>query len=228
MRKTASQVVEHLLEGIEARRALARRANITWLGENAIFVHGDTDPLGTHVLEFAAQTPPNRTMGRVQQYRAQAPVTSQGGGTAPPAQRQGFERGGGGLDPFTKGYVNTALATSTDESTPSGGYPLDRNYSVRDLDEAALTKMKADCAQFQQGSAELLDACGLDSERAGRDFWLSRNGHGSGFWDEHTMDDSDPQFQACKQLHKVAQGFGTYDLYLGEGEDEGVIYGYPA
>lgn len=39
------------------------------------------------------------------------------------------------LDTFTKVYIETALWSSTDESTPQGGEPLDHNYSASDISE---------------------------------------------------------------------------------------------
>jgi len=89
-----------------------------------------------------------------------------------------------GMDSFTRAYVECALWSSTDESDESGGDPIDQNYSIEDLTVAALRTMIADCAAFQRDNEEDLYQCGLSDERAGHDFWLTRNRHGSGFWDE--------------------------------------------
>ena len=50
---------------------------------------------------------------------------------------------------------------------------------------------------------------------AGHDFWLTRNGHGAGFWDRGLGEVGDRLSNACK-------AFGSYDLYIG---DDGKIYG---
>ena len=56
----------------------------------------------------------------------------------------------------------------------------------------------------------------LDDEKAGRDFWLTRNGHGTGFWDEGLGG------KLGDALTKKAEAYGSYDLYVG---DDGLIHG---
>jgi len=84
------------------------------------------------------------------------------------------------LDTFTKAYIEAALWTSTDESTPEGGEPMDANYGITDLAPETLERIKADCASFQ---GQHLEDNHDDVAQAGHDFWLTRNGHGAGFWD---------------------------------------------
>jgi hypothetical protein len=55
----------------------------------------------------------------------------------------------------------------------------------------------------------------LGAEQAGYDFWLTRNGHGAGFWD------GDWPEPAATYLTKESKKFGTANLYLG---DDGLIY----
>jgi hypothetical protein len=86
------------------------------------------------------------------------------------------------LDPFTDAYVVCALWSSNDESDESGGEPLDKNYGASDIAPEALQSMIKDCLDFQEANAELLAQAGND-EQNGHDFWLTRNGHGAGFWD---------------------------------------------
>ena len=63
--------------------------------------------------------------------------------------------------------------------------------------------------------APLLEACGLGTEEAGHDFWLTRNRHGSGFWDEDIGD-------VGRQLTEAACACGECNLYVG---DDQRIYG---
>src|SRR5208282_338123 len=70
------------------------------------------------------------------------------------------------FDEFTRGYIETALWSTNDESDPSGGVPLDQNYDVRDLAPSCLQAMTQDCAKFQAENAELLAAA---SEQDGQD-----------------------------------------------------------
>jgi hypothetical protein len=85
------------------------------------------------------------------------------------------------LDEFTRAYITAALFSTNDESDPSGGEPLDRNFDAWDLDGDSLRGCRNDCADFQAQNAELL-AHGTPS-KGGTDFWLTRNHHGAGFWD---------------------------------------------
>jgi len=48
-------------------------------------------------------------------------------------------------------------------------------------------------------------------EQAGHDFWLSRNGHGTGFWDR-APEEYGGEYNA-KMLQKWAEGFGEYHAF---------------
>jgi hypothetical protein len=50
---------------------------------------------------------------------------------------------------------------------------------------------------------------------AGHDFWLTRNGHGAGFWDGDLSED------VGNALTEAAKKFGECHLYVG---DDGQIY----
>jgi hypothetical protein len=130
------------------------------------------------------------------------------------------------LDEFTTAYIEAALWSTNDESTESGGDPMDENYSVSDIAPETLSKIIADCAKFQSDQATLLvdencvyrspnDTAHSTLAQAGHDFWLTRCGHGCGFWDG---DWSEP---AASVLTTASQRFGNVDLYVG---DDGKIY----
>jgi len=121
---------------------------------------------------------------------------------------------------FLQGYVTCALWSSNDGSTPQGGEPLDSNYGPENFAPQAMQQMEAECAEFQQANAELLNRFYeyYDDGRAGHDFWLNRNGHGSGFWDE------DGDKAVNKALSEASKACGERDLYVG---DDGMIYVYP-
>jgi hypothetical protein len=120
------------------------------------------------------------------------------------------------MDEFTRQYIETALWSSTDNSDDSGDQPLDANYGIGDIDPKTLERMIEDCADFQKDFGELIDEGGGDYGQAGHDFWLTRNGHGAGFWDG---DWPEPQ---AEQLTEASKDFGEYNLYVG---DDGAIYG---
>lgn len=113
-------------------------------------------------------------------------------------------------DKFARAYVECALWSSTDNSTPSGGEPLDKNYSMADIAPVALARMVADCQQFQNDACGPLLVSGQSDEQSGHDFWLTRNGHGVGFWDRGLPEDID------RTLTDLAHAAGPQDLYVGE------------
>lgn len=91
------------------------------------------------------------------------------------------------IDAFTLGYITAALWT-TDPAPGQGEYCPDLSRVSRAFRLRAI----ADCAAFQEAqSADLalyaeLYAPGAGysvDECAGHDFWLSRNGHGAGYFD---------------------------------------------
>lgn len=113
------------------------------------------------------------------------------------------------MDKFIEAYLAAALWSSTDEKDK----PLDANYTAADIAPETLEQMKADCAQFQAENAEDIAA---DLEQAGHDLWLSRNRHGSGYWD------GDWPESAATRLTAAAHTFGEFSLYIG---DDGLIHG---
>jgi hypothetical protein len=115
---------------------------------------------------------------------------------------------GASLDTFTRAYIEAALWSSLDDKDR----PMDANYSASDLADETLAQFKTDCAKFQAEQAGLIVA---REERAGHDFWLTRNGHGAGFWDGDWPESED------KILTDAAHAFGSCELYVG---DDGKIY----
>lgn len=123
------------------------------------------------------------------------------------------------LDSFIHGYLVCALWSSTDEE----GKPLDDEHDLSDISPESLTEANETCSDFV--SANWQDLCqysalynpapGYDAgECAGHDFWLTRNGHGVGFWDRGLGELGD-------RLSKAAKVYGEAYLYVG---DDGKIY----
>jgi len=117
------------------------------------------------------------------------------------------------MNKFFEAFLVCALWSTNDESDESGGEPLDKNYSIDDIAPEALEAFELDCERFQRENAELLAQAGDDSQN-GHDFWLTRNGHGAGFWDRGYGNVGEALTEACK-------AYGTVYLYVG---DDGKIY----
>lgn len=82
------------------------------------------------------------------------------------------------LPPLLDAYITCALWSSLDDA----GQPLDADATVADLHPTTLAQMRADCLDFLRNHE---DTIGADTEQAGHDLWLTRNGHGTGFWAGH-------------------------------------------
>jgi len=117
------------------------------------------------------------------------------------------------MDRFTQAYIECALWSSMDESTPTGGEPLDTNYGVSDLASETLGSFERDCNKFQKENAEDLKQAGND-EQNGHDFWLTRNHHGSGWWDRGYG-------EVGERLTEATHKYKEVDLYVG---DDGKVY----
>lgn len=113
-------------------------------------------------------------------------------------------------DTIAHHYAIAALWSSTDDA----GEPLDAQYTADDMAPESLEKMTADCEAFLLRAGDLIKASGLDHEQIGHDFWLTRNNHGTGFWDRGLGDVGD-------QLTALCKSFGEVWLYVG---DDGLIY----
>ena len=109
------------------------------------------------------------------------------------------------IDEFTRAYLDAALWLSTDDTNPDrGGEPLDDNYGHEDIEPTTLAEMIDDCRKFQERQSKNL--VNVDDACAGHDFWLTRNGHGAGFWDEDY-----PEREAWN-LAAAADSFGEYNI----------------
>jgi hypothetical protein len=119
------------------------------------------------------------------------------------------------LDDFTGAYIYALYYTETgDNGQAPSDAPLHPN---------SLQRCITDCALFQAQHFDLLAryyAAGKDEAQAGHDFWLTRNGHGAGFWDRGLGEIGGMLTDAAKAFGDVcvtteqASGFGSYTLYV--------------
>ena len=112
------------------------------------------------------------------------------------------------LRAFLAAYQTCALWSSTDDA----GTPLDE-LGVEFAGETE-TSMQQDCFAFMRDHADAWREAGMSDEQAGHDFWLTRNGHGAGFWDRGLGEAGD-------RLTALAEAYGSSDLYIG---DNGYVY----
>lgn len=112
------------------------------------------------------------------------------------------------LDHVFAGYVEAALETTLGDD----GDTLDGTFTPYDIDASSLSAMRLDCARFIDAHPEALS----DGARlAGVNLWLSRNGHGSGFFDSTN--------EHAESLQRAARALGESHLLV----DEGTLYVFP-
>jgi len=124
-----------------------------------------------------------------------------------------------GFEGFLLGYMTAALWSSTYD--PTGGnegdneYPIDSDFGIDDIDADLTERMIEDCKVFWRRNGCFVDARSEHHNRgeytieqqAGHDFWLTRNGHGTGFWDR-----SELWGPYTEKFEKDAEWFGTHDI----------------
>jgi len=114
------------------------------------------------------------------------------------------------INEFLNGYIDAMLWSSGEDGELEGC----------DLSEASLLQCATDCGRFMHlAAAELAEyeARGgfpMPSEYAGSDFWLTRSGHGVGFWDRGLGELGDRLTAICGQFPRI-------EPYLG---DDGKVY----
>ena len=117
------------------------------------------------------------------------------------------------LDDFTRAYLECAAWGSTEGE--NGEVQIDdlMNSGEAEWAPETIAQAVADCRDSQEANAALLVQAG-SAEQNGHDFWLTRNGHGAGFWDRGYG-------KAGEDLSTAARVHGECWPYVG---DDGLVY----
>lgn len=100
------------------------------------------------------------------------------------------------LSTFAQGYVEAMFFTNGD--TGDDNEFLLNELGVEKLTREAVKDIAADCDAFlskimpdgrfcRQWLDEIAGQAAYDDERAGHDFWFTRQGHGVGYWDREEL-----------------------------------------
>jgi hypothetical protein len=120
-----------------------------------------------------------------------------------------YESGEGGFGDYPE---NHPLHNALD------GSPLDDHFDIEDLDTASLLKAEQDVNDFFHAldRHSLLDAAEsyADREHIAHDFWLTRNGHGAGFWDGDYEDYVGEPNSVGDRITDIAKGFGECHIIV--------------
>jgi len=115
------------------------------------------------------------------------------------------------VDAFTRGYIGAVkwLERRYDEDGTA------EEDACETISPEALIEIKEECADFQEANKEDLEEAyehhHFCDESAGHDFYLTRNGHGAGFWDRGLGD-------VGERLSAASKPYGSTDNYWVDGE----------
>ena len=120
------------------------------------------------------------------------------------------------INTFVTAYVE-AMLWSTSGTLPDG-QEIESLEKFK-LSESARAAVEADCREFlaTYGHKIFTAFCltpYYSLEKAGHDFWLTRVGHGVGFWDRGLG-------AVGQELADAARSFGSVCVYIG---DDGLVY----
>ena len=111
------------------------------------------------------------------------------------------------LDTMTRQYLITALwaetCSSQNKDCPD---PLDEHHTIENFSKHSLYSAEVDCLEFRNRCRiRDIDLTQYDDGELGRDLWLTRNGHGAGFWDGDYPIDGET-------LTEIAESLGHVDI----------------
>lgn len=86
------------------------------------------------------------------------------------------------------------------------------------LSEELFIEIKYDCQSFllECWKYSLINKESFDAKLLGQNFWLNRNHHGTGFWDNENI-----YGIFSNKLSMLSHSYGDMEVYLG---DDGLIY----
>lgn len=114
---------------------------------------------------------------------------------------------------FTDAYTLCMLWADSPEGKEG------EEWRISNVSEELALSIKQDCAKFYVENILPLDLPESTIEQAGHDFWLTRQGHGAGFFDR----EDDVYGKGVQDhLQEKAKEYKEVDLYMG---DDGKIYG---
>jgi hypothetical protein len=104
-------------------------------------------------------------------------------------------------------YVGAALWSSNEVT----GEPLDSSWTTDDFDPTSLGDAEMEVAEFWDRAVAEGLTHHWDKEQFGHDFWLTRNEHGTGFWDR-----DDGGSGAGEKLTNMAHEYGPAVVEVGD------------
>ena len=111
----------------------------------------------------------------------------------------------------TRQYIETAIWADLQDDA---GNPADKDYDASDVAPGTVRQIEAAVDAFFTANAADIEATGSDDGRTAHNLYLSRNGHGAGFF-------GNGYGPAGDRLQDAARALGESQPYLG---DDGRVY----
>lgn len=101
------------------------------------------------------------------------------------------------LNTVVAGYLRAALWTgSREDETPYD----DAGFEVDNIDPVSQEQAREDCDKFCREHETDLLASGMSESSIGHNLWLTRCGHGTGFWDRDLGAVGDRLTEGCERI----------------------------
>ena len=114
---------------------------------------------------------------------------------------------------FTETEISFAVAAYREAALFTEDAEVGDDATFDDFADTALTETENNVVNFFENNAEMikgaLETPGYDIKQVGHDLWLTRNGHGVGFWDRGLGDYG-------TALTEAAEALGHSHLVLGD------------
>lgn len=111
-------------------------------------------------------------------------------------------------------YLSTALWSTSGHDTEN----LDDKFEIEDIPNTFVEQACADLDEFWEKAKHLfLEEETDDMDQIAHDFWLTRHGHGAGFWDGD-YEKGDEISEICKQFSEVDDELR--DLLVSDSEND--------
>jgi hypothetical protein len=121
-------------------------------------------------------------------------------------------------------YLETALwSTNADHLDPEGtgaAGQLEDHFEASDIAPDSIAEARRELTELIESAPEASQfwLAELGAGQIGHDFWLTRNGHGAGFWDRFARGVG---ADFGRQLTELSKPYGTSDAYVG---DDGKVH----
>lgn len=108
-------------------------------------------------------------------------------------------------DAAAESTAQTAAWTDGDLERELGDWEGDapEPWEAQDLSESARHTLRDDSRAFYDQAHEILHRRGIEPAQWGHDLWLTRNGHGAGFWDRGLGEDGERLTRIARDMGEI-------------------------